>query len=201
MEVLVAQWCPTCCDPMNCSPQGSPVLGTFQARILEWVAIPFSRVSSRTRDQTQVSCIVGRFFTIWATREAPKWWWKLLNNVQLFSSVHGILWVRILEWVAIPFSRGSPWPRDQASCAAGRFFSVWATREAYAILQLYFHLLSQEDHYPLPEHQASSTKHPSSTSRMWFLHVIVSLFDWCISHLRLNWTWSQELAPWPSCLP
>ena len=44
--------------------------GLFQARILEWVAIPFSRGSSQPRDWTQVSCIAGRFFTCWATREA-----------------------------------------------------------------------------------------------------------------------------------
>ena len=42
----------------------------LQARILEWVALPFSRGSSQPRDQTQVSCIAGRFFTVWATREA-----------------------------------------------------------------------------------------------------------------------------------
>ena len=48
------------------------------------------------------------------------------------SSVHGILQARILEWVAIPFSRGSSWPRNRiwVSCVAGRFFTVWATREA-----------------------------------------------------------------------
>ena len=43
--------------------------GILQARILEWVAIPFSRASSQLRDQTWVSCIAGRFFTIWATRK------------------------------------------------------------------------------------------------------------------------------------
>ena len=43
----------------------------LQARILEWVAFPFSKESSQPRDQTQVSCIAGTFFTIWATREAP----------------------------------------------------------------------------------------------------------------------------------
>ena len=56
---------------MDCSPPGSSVLGIYQARILEWAAIPFSRESSQPRDQTQVSCIEGGFFTIWATREAP----------------------------------------------------------------------------------------------------------------------------------
>ena len=58
------------CEPMNCSPPGSSVHGILQARILEWVAIPFSRASSQLRDWTWVSCIAGRFFTVWATREA-----------------------------------------------------------------------------------------------------------------------------------
>ena len=57
---------------MDCSPPGSSVHGIFQTRILECVAISFSRESSWPRDQTQVSCIAGRFFTIWATRETPR---------------------------------------------------------------------------------------------------------------------------------
>ena len=65
----VAQSCLTLCDPMDCSLPGSSVHGIFQARILEWVAISFSRGSSWPRDWTQVSRIVGRCFTIWATRE------------------------------------------------------------------------------------------------------------------------------------
>ena len=55
---------------MDCNPPGSSVHGMLQARILEWVAISFSRRSSWPRNQTQVSSIVGRFFTSWATREA-----------------------------------------------------------------------------------------------------------------------------------
>ena len=68
--VLVAQSCPTLCNPMDCSPPDSSVHGILQARILEWVAIPFSRRSSWPRDWTQASWIAGRFFTIWATKEA-----------------------------------------------------------------------------------------------------------------------------------
>ena len=56
--------------PMNCSPPGSPVHGIFQARILERVAISYCREASLSRAQTQFSGIAGRFFTIWATREA-----------------------------------------------------------------------------------------------------------------------------------
>ena len=62
--------CPTFCDPVDCSLPGPSVLGIFQARVLEWVAISFSRGFSQPRDRTQVSCIAGRIFTVWATREA-----------------------------------------------------------------------------------------------------------------------------------
>ena len=63
-ESEVAQSWPTLCDPMDCSLPGASVHGIFQARILEWVAISFSRGSSQPRDQTQVSHIVGRLFNI-----------------------------------------------------------------------------------------------------------------------------------------
>ena len=65
--VLVAQSCLTLHDPMGSNTPGSSVHGIRQAIILEWIAIPFSRGSSQPRDQTQVSCIAGGFFTIWAT--------------------------------------------------------------------------------------------------------------------------------------
>ena len=62
--------CPALCHPMDCNLSGFPVHGILQARIVEWVATPFSGRSSQPRDQTQVSCIAGRLFTVWATREA-----------------------------------------------------------------------------------------------------------------------------------
>ena len=61
---LVIQLCLTLCDPMNCSLPGSSVHGILQTRILEWVVMPFSRGSSQPRDRTQVSRIVGGFFTV-----------------------------------------------------------------------------------------------------------------------------------------
>ena len=67
---FVTQLCLNLCDPMNCSPPGSSVHGILQERIVEWVAIPFCRGSSPPRDRTWVSCITGRFLTVWATREA-----------------------------------------------------------------------------------------------------------------------------------
>ena len=82
----VTQSCPTLCNCMDCSLPGSSVHGIFQARLLEWVAVLFSRGSSQPRDWTQVSCIAGRFFTIWATREA-KWnlWLSLLSHLAAVS--------------------------------------------------------------------------------------------------------------------
>ena len=68
--------------PMDCSLPGSSVHGIFQARVLDWVAISFSRGSSRPRDRTWVSRIVGRRFTVWATREALK-----SNHLAMFANV------------------------------------------------------------------------------------------------------------------
>ena len=67
--VIVAVWLSRVrlCDPMDRSPTGSSVRGILQARILEWVAMPFARGSSWTWDWTWVSHIAGRFFTVWAT--------------------------------------------------------------------------------------------------------------------------------------
>ena len=65
IDIGVTHSCPTLCDPMDCSLPGSSVHGIFQARVLEWVTIAFSRRSSWPRDQS----IVGRCFTVWATRE------------------------------------------------------------------------------------------------------------------------------------
>ena len=66
VKVLVIQSCLTLCDPMDYHLPGSSVHGLLQARILEWVAIPFSRRPFWQRDLTQVLPISGRFFTIWA---------------------------------------------------------------------------------------------------------------------------------------
>ena len=79
VKVLVAQSWPPLCDPMDFSPPGSSVHGILQARVLEWVAIPFPRGSSWPRDRTQVSCPEVRFSTLWATREAHSLLWPFLN--------------------------------------------------------------------------------------------------------------------------
>ena len=143
-ESEVAQLCPTLCNPKDCSLPGSSVHGIFQARVLEWFAISFSRGSSQPRDLAQVSCTVSRPFSIWATSESEsevvQSCLTLCNPMDYSlpgSFTHGIFQARILEWVAISFSRGSSQPRDlaQVSCIAGRllhcsgFFANWAIRE------------------------------------------------------------------------
>ena len=82
MLCLIAQSCPTLCDPVNCSLSGSSVHGILQARILEWVAMPSSRGSSQPRDLTQVSHIASGFFTIWPTREAQDYSISSLSLLQ-----------------------------------------------------------------------------------------------------------------------
>ena len=84
---LGAKSCPTHATPWTEEP--GRLQGILQARILEWVAISFSRGPSQPRNQTQVSCIVGRFFTNWATREAPlKLSRRLIGRFSLKDSDH-----------------------------------------------------------------------------------------------------------------
>ena len=83
MCVLVPQACPNLCNPGDCSPPGSSVLGIPQARMLEWVAIYFSRASSWPRDRTQV-CIAGRFLP-----SEPPGGWKLFHiRYYLYFCLH-----------------------------------------------------------------------------------------------------------------
>ena len=120
VKVKVVQSCPTLYDPMDCSPPGSSVYGILQGRILEWVTISFSRGCSRQRDQTQLSCITGDFFTVWVISYSlfgnPA---KSLQSCLTLcdpidgsppgSPVLGILQARILKWFAISFSNAWKW--------------------------------------------------------------------------------------------
>ena len=149
---LVTKSCLTLCELMDCSLPGFSVHGISQARILEWVAIFFSRGSSQHKDETHVSWI-GRWI-LYQRNKCDTYWnmprvvpdtsvqngWVLvvhscstLYDPMYWSqpgySVHGISQARILEWVPILFSRGSFWLRSQiqVSSIAGRFFIFWAT--------------------------------------------------------------------------
>ena len=99
--MLVAQSCLTICDPMACNPPDSSAHGILQAVILEWVVIPFSRVSSHPRHWTWAFCIAGRFFTIWAFKLFTLLFKVLLSSVnyqELWSSVDLFL-VTFISWI------------------------------------------------------------------------------------------------------
>ena len=159
-ESEVTQSCPTLCDPMDCSLPGSPIHGIFQARVLEWVAISFSDWQYSTRIYIQylvityyqkesetIDLYVHVLQSLLHTWNTVYQFWQsesvshsvTYNSLWPMdcsppgSSVHGILQARILEWVAISFSRGSSQHRDQTwvSCIAGRFFTIWATWVAH----------------------------------------------------------------------
>ena len=122
---------------MDCSLSGSSVHGIFQARVLEWIAISFSRGSSLPRDWTWDSCIVGRWFTLWATREI------LLNYPFKTFFIYIFAW---LCWVLVVprkiFSCGMrplccgmwnlvPWPgiKSRPPALGAQSLSQWTTRK------------------------------------------------------------------------
>jgi len=95
------QRCPTLCEPMDYSLPGSSVYGILQARILEWVAVPFSRESPYPRDRTSVSCIGGWIFYHWHTwdvlkKGGPIYWGKWFSDnilpldLQLITLKHSL---------------------------------------------------------------------------------------------------------------
>ena len=93
MKKKVVQSCLTLCNRVDYT-----VHGILQARILEWVAFPFSRGSSQPRDQTQVACIAGRFFTRWATGEAQENWRGRLKRdaIHIYMHIYTHSWFTLL---------------------------------------------------------------------------------------------------------
>ena len=115
VKVKVAQSCPTLCDPLDYT-----VHGILQARILEWVAFPFSRGSSQPRDRTQVSHIASGLFTSWATRKPKNTGVGSLSLLQWSfptqESNQGLLhWRQILYQLSY---QGSPGPHHLLSSSA-----------------------------------------------------------------------------------
>ena len=87
--MVLLQSCLILCGPMECSPPGSSVHGTLQARILEWITIPFSRGSSQPRDHTWVSCssyIARRFFTAEPPGKPQIYYYPLLSHRKISIS-------------------------------------------------------------------------------------------------------------------
>ena len=94
-KVLVAQSCPTLCDPMDCSLPGSPLHGILQARVLKWVSVPSSRRSSQPKDQTWISCIAGGFFTVWTLKS----YWGLIFF--FLTEVLTLYHAECIQWVSM----------------------------------------------------------------------------------------------------
>ena len=163
----ITQLCPTLCDPMDCSLPGSSVQGIFQARVLEWVDISFSRGSSRPRDLTQIFRNVGRRFTIWATPEMSGVKMGGLNDYTAASASN---WMQATcskehkSWV-----KWFLWPRD----------------------------IPREDRLLGASRTCSSRRNVSTKStvsttlHIIVLHKIFSLFSYTVSS---TWTW--KLTYW-----
>ena len=99
VHVLVTQSCMTLWDSMVFSPPGSSVHGIFQARLLEWVAIAFSRGSFQPRDHTHVSCIAGRFFTVWTTIFTIIYTFAWLISLWYYAArslINSLFWLSLL---------------------------------------------------------------------------------------------------------
>ena len=128
---------------MDCILPGSSVHGIFQTRVLEWVAIAFSRGSSQTRDQAQVSCTAGRRFTLWATGEAQEgpceiprvtqahcrmWRWAPTRP----KNQHWGTSCPMVQWLGIPLPMQGTWvqslAQEDSTCCRGTellYHSCW----------------------------------------------------------------------------
>ena len=142
-ESEVTQSCLTLSDPMDCSLPGSSVRGIFQARVVEWVAISFSKESSQPRDWTRISHIAGRCFNLWATREVQSWYkepthwkrpwcWERLRAGGEGGDREWDGWMASLtQWTWIWASSGSSWwtgkPGVLQSMGLQRVGHDWAT--------------------------------------------------------------------------
>ena len=136
-HVKLFQLCPTLCDPMDCSPPGSPVQGILQAGISEWVTMCSSRGSSQSRNQTQVSCdsySAGWFFTAEPPR---KLWGTMLLLLSHFSHVRLCATPETAAYQA-PLSLGFSRHKD--------------------ILYAFWHTDNMESRPRLPPHQKSLTQ-------------------------------------------
>ena len=144
--MLETQSCPTLCDTMDCSPPGSSVHGILQARILEWVAIPFSRGSSWPRNRTHIPCIASGFFTFWATLNWTELNWsrsvvsnslrprglyptRLLHPRDSLGKNTGVGCHSLLQGIF-------PIQGTHVSCTGRQILYHWATREAHSLIIL-----------------------------------------------------------------
>ena len=172
VKVLVTQLGLTLCDPVDCSPPGSSVHGILQARILEWVAISFSRGSSRHRDWIRVSYTAGKPFTQWATHMA---------RCSMLPA----------EGAGDTAGQGSSWGRrvaHQASRARPPVAVCWSAGQSTAPRGSLHHQPSLQGSFPLP---SASRGTPGTLGGAGF---------WRVSPAWHPSTSLPSGEPWP-CLP
>ena len=131
LYVLVTQSCLILSSSMDWSSPGSSVHGILQARILEWTAIPFSRGSSQSRDQTWVSCIAVKFFTAWATRACCVRQYNIWMCVYIYIYINTHIYT-LFRWGTRLWQFIGEWDRC-GFCLSGVYSSVglvkWLVKE------------------------------------------------------------------------
>ena len=149
--------CRVLCPYRGLYGPGSSVHGTLQAWILEWVAILFSKGSSQPRDRTWVSCIAGRFFTIWATREVSncdKWKWSESRSVVPDSFwLHGLQPIEFRPWNSL----GKNTPGGSHSHLQGIFLTQGSKLDLQHWRQFLYHL---------SQHKLPTTNRPQKKQRV-----------------------------------
>ena len=171
MHTKSLQLCLTLCNLMDSSWPGSSVHGIFQARILEWVAISFSRGSSPPRDQTCVSCIASRFFTSWAIEEA-------LNSILKGRDITLPTKVRLVKAMVFPgvMCGCESWTIKKAEGQRIDAFELWCWRRLLRV---------------------PWTTRRSNQSILKEIGPEYSLKDWCWSwNSNTLATWFEELTHW-----
>ena len=207
---------------MDCSLTGSSVHGIFQARVLEWVAISFSRGSSQPRDRTQVSHTAGRHFTIWATREANHIyeWFKILKDdaVKGLHSLCQQIW-KTQQWprvwkrsVFIPIAK-----KDNAKECSNYCTIALISHASKLMLKILQARLQQSMNWGLPDVQLGYRKGRWTRDQIANIHWIIEkarefqkytyfcfidytkAFD-CVNHNKL-WKIFKEMDIGPRYLP
>ena len=172
---------PTLWDPMDYSPPGSSAHGILQARILELVAISFSRESSQPRDRTWVSCIAGRFITIWTTGEAHIISYAVLSHFSSVQFRHSVvsnfLWPHESQYTRPPCPSPTPGVHPN-SCASSRWCHPAISSSVIPFSSC-------------PQSLPASASFPMSQLFAWggqSIGVSASASDWC-------WGWNQDWSP------
>ena len=192
----MSEWKSLCrvwlCDPRDCSPPS--VHGISQARILKWVAIPFSRGSSQPRNLTGVSCIAARFFTTWAAREAK----IMRDSSNLFKIIlTKVYFVWFLVYYAMKSS--SPcnqsvwekWQRGKEYIRDVSAFLFWLLRLLYISCIFILHSINHFVWFLVYYAMKSSSRGNQSVWEKWqrgkeYIHDVSAFLFWLLRLLYIS---------------